>query len=95
LAGGDDASHRVQDGGPAIFVVGADVQFQDGGVVRSDLAGDHGLEPDDDHGGEHDWVDRSLRHRPVGATAVDGDPHAVGGRKYGTGASRDLTGDKR
>ena len=54
---------------------------QHGWFTRLHLPGDHRLQAHDDHGGQHDRVDRGLWHRAVGASPVDRDPHAVGSRE--------------
>ena len=58
-----------------------------------DLAGYDGLQPDDDHGGEHHGIDGVLRHGTVAATAVHGDLDAVSGRQKGPGTCPHRAGD--
>lgn len=45
---------------------------------RRQFAGDDGLQPDHNHGGEHDRVDGGLRHRAVRAPAVPVLDHPLG-----------------
>ena len=78
--------------------LGAGLDAADGqhrGLAGAHLAGDDGLQPDDDHGGEHHRVDGGLRHGAVRAATVHGDPHAVGRGQRRPGAGADLSRRER